>query len=216
MSGKKIKVFLIDDHGITRLGVKTILDLSDSVEVVGEAINGHDTINNIKNTKADIFILDVSLPDMSGFNLIKTIRAKAPNSKIIIYSMHEESDIISIALQHKVNGYVSKGSDPTQLIQAIEMVYAGQNFFSEKISFIVVNNIYSNNPVSNSNKALTSRESEILKLIIEGQNNKEIATSLGISQNTVAIHRTNIMKKLGVKNAAELVSYTLKHNILNL
>ncbi len=213
----KITILIVDDHSIVRSGITSILAQQGNIEVAGEAPNGEEALKKFKACSPDIVLIDISLPDINGIELLKLIKCDKPQVKVIIFTMHEEAEYIYSAIENGANGYLHKNGDIEELVKAIEQVHAGKNFFSERISYIIVNEMRQNKimplPALVTYK-LSPREQEVLKLIVEGHSNKMISTELNISVKTVAIHRTNIMKKVQAKNTADLVNKAIKNNLI--
>lgn len=215
---KNIKIFIVDDHTIVRFGIKAFLSSFGNFSIVGEAIDGETAIQKIKVLNPDIIISDIILPGLNGIDLLKIIKKDFPKIKVIMFSMIEDIEIINKAIEAGANGFLIKINELTELLTAIEYVESGRTFFSERVSYLIVNELKQNNPFSidSSNEyfRLSDREKEVLSLIVHGNSNKMISSELKISVHTVAIHRTNLMKKLGAKNVADLVSKAIKQSII--
>ena len=214
---KTINVFIIDDHSIVRSGIVSVLVKQGHIHVIGEASNGKEALTKLIECVPDIVIVDISLPDIIGIELLKLIKCDKPQVKVIIFTMHEEAEYIYSAIENGANGYLLKNGEIGELVKAIEQVSDGNNYFSERVSSIIVEEIKSNKvmpqPTFDTVK-LSPREQEVLRLIIDGHSNKMISSTLNISVKTVAIHRTNIMKKVNAKNAADLVNKAIKNNLI--
>ena len=212
----KITVLVVDDHSIVRSGVSVVLAQQSHIKIIGEASNGKDAVDKIMANSPDIVIVDISLPDINGIELLKQIKTCRPQVKIIIFTMHEDIEYIYSAIENGASGYLHKNGNIEELVKAIEQVHSGQNFYSEQISSIIVNEMRQNKTpiVTLDAVKLSPREQEILKYIVDGHSNKMISSDLNISVHTVAIHRTNIMKKVKAKNVADLVHLALKNNLV--
>lgn len=213
----KIKVLIVDDHNIVKSGIISVLEKQTNLKVIGEASNGEEAIIKFKSCLPDVVMVDLSLPDINGIELLKIIKTINPEIKVIIFTMHDEAEYIYSAIENGANGYLLKNGEICELVKAIEQVFEGKNYFSERVSTIIVNEIKLNKTIPNppiENVKLSLREQEILRLIVEGHSNKMISSKLNISVKTVAIHRTNIMKKVKAKNAADLVSKAIKNNLI--
>lgn len=214
---ENIKVLLVDDHSIVRSGIVSTLAQKKQITVVGEASNGKEALEKITEHNPDIIMLDISLPDISGIELLGKIKNDNADARIIMFTMHEEVEYIYSSLEKGANGYLNKNGDVEEIIKAIETVHAGKNFFSERISYIIVNEMKQSKampiPTFEAVK-LSPREQEVLRYIVEGYSNKMISSLINISVHTVAIHRTNIMKKVKAKNVADLVKQAIKNNLI--
>ena len=216
---KKIKVILADDHQMFRDGVKSVLSDEDNIEIVGEVGNGIDLFELLKSVEPDLIITDISMPDISGIEVARFVSENYSQIKILILSMHSSEEFITKALSVGANGYLPKDTSMNELLEAINKIYLGENYFNKEISDTILKSIINKSKVreeSEQNKTLTKREKEIIRLVVEGLTNKEIADKLFISIRTVDSHKTNIMQKLNIKSSVDLVKYALKNNLAKL
>jgi DNA-binding NarL/FixJ family response regulator len=213
-----IKVLLADDHQVVREGLKMLLNAQNAVEVVGEADSGRKVFAMLREVTPDIVIMDVSMPELNGIDATKRIRKDYPSVKILALSMHNDRRFIEGMLKAGASGYLIKNCAATELVSAIESVVAGGLYLSPKIAGKIVNTCLQPHPVPVMSKAdeLSSREREILQLIAEGGDTKEIAFDLCLSPKTVEAHRRNIMEKLNIHNIAQLTKFAIKEGITNL
>jgi two-component system response regulator DegU len=219
---KKINILLVDDHTIVRDGIKATLKDQKNFHIVGEAANGLDGIESVKQLKPDVVIMDITMPEMSGIEAADVISKKYPDSKVLILSMHDNETYILKSVEAGAYGYLLKDVDKDEFIKAITAVYNGDKYFNTAISSVLVSGYLSKvkqtdsiqSGYSNDEYELTKREKGILKMITDGKNNREIADGLGISIRTIETHRANIMKKLKVKNAVELVRIAIDEKIV--
>ena len=207
-----INAVLADDHEIVRKGIKVLLEDDGHVNVIAEASDGNEAIEKVGELKPDLLITDIRMPEVDGLQTTQRVREAYPETKILVLSMHDDEDYILKSAEYGADGYLLKDTSKPEFIKAIEAVMAGQKYFSGDISNILVNsylNIKTGSPASeeikSSESILTKRERQILSLIYNGVSNKDIAEELGKSVRTVETHRFNIMKKLEVKNIAELL-----------
>lgn len=204
----KHKILIADDHAMVRDGVKNLIHQNPEMEVIGEATSGNQALELFDKLKPDLLIMDISMPDMNGMDVSKTILAKNPKANIVILSMYDDQDYISRCIEYGVKGYVVKNESGSELDNAIRAVLQGKNYFSRQAQDIIFKK-YSQNvskkKASDSQINLTKREVEIIKLIAEGLTSHDMANKLFISPRTVETHRANLMKKMSVKNAVELV-----------
>jgi len=212
----EIAILLVDDHQIFRDGLHSLFIGVKEIRVMDVAGNGEEALKKYEDIRPDVVVLDISLPDVSGFEIVKRIREINPEAKILVLSMHENPDYVKRAIRLKVNGYLSKEETSRNLlIEAIKEVYQGKTYFSPKLNHLLATetdkNINTTEP-----DILSKREKEILELIIQGLSNAEIAQKLFLSQRTIETHKFNIMSKLNTKNSVELVKLVIQNNLLNL
>jgi len=207
-----INAVLADDHEIVRKGIKILLEDDGNIQVVAEAADGNEALQRIEETDPDLLITDIRMPIMDGLQTTKAVKNQFPGVKILVLSMHDDEDYIMKSVEFGADGYLLKDTSKPEFVKAIDVVMSGQKYFSGDISNILVNSYLNaktrrNSQVTNDAtvKMLTKRESQILSKIYIGESNADIAAGLGKSVRTVETHRFNIMKKLGVKNVAELL-----------
>ena len=213
-----ISVILVDDHALFRIGVKgALLGSSDDVSVAGEADCGKALFKLLETTAADIILLDICLPDMSGIEIAKRLRDEYPNMKILAVSSENTQDVVSKLLEVGIDGFISKRqSSPDELVKAIYSIMDGFEYFGRDIASIMSNIFVSKKKTTEPTFEFTEREREIIKLCNEGLQSKQIADRFNISPRTVDTHKTNIFKKLGINNTVEMVQYAMKHGIINM
>ncbi len=215
-----IKVVLIDDHQIVRDGIKALLKDETDIEIVAEAKCGENLLELVKETDPDIILMDISLPGKSGIELCKEQIRNNAQAKILILSMYLNEDFITNAIKAGAKGYLPKNTSKPELINAIKAINAGEEYFSESVSEIILQsymkNIKQKEEKSNMLDTLSKREIETLKLFAEGFTNKEIADQLCISIRTVESHKTHIMQKLHIKSTVDLIKYAIKNKIVDL
>ena len=212
---EKIKIILVDDHQMFRDGVKSVLSDEENIDIVGEVGNGKDLFKLLESTRPDLIITDISMPDISGIEVAKSISENYSDIKILILSMHSNEEFITKALSVGANGYLPKDTAMAELLEAIHTIYKGENYFNKEISDTILKSLR-NKSQKNEGKSLTNREKEIIELVVEGLTNKEIADKLFISIRTVDSHKNNIMQKLNLKSSIELVKYAIKNNLAKL
>ena len=216
---EKIKIVLVDDHQMFRDGVKSVLSDEENIELIGEVGNGNDLYELLKIDSPDLIITDISMPDISGIEITKYVTENYPEIKILILSMHSNVEFITKSLGAGANGYLPKDTSMNELLEAINTIYKGENYFNKDISDTILKSIInkSKSAKENSkNESLTKREMEIVSLVVEGLTNKEIADKLFISVRTVDSHKNNIMQKLNLKSSVELVKYAIKNKLVNI
>lgn len=207
-----IKTILADDHSVVRSGIKSLLESEGDIEVIAEADNGLEALKKVEAYTPDLAILDIRMPVMNGIEATQKIRKTVPNTKVLILSMHDEENYVLQSVECGASGYLLKGSSKDEFLRAVRKVYAGEKYFSADVAKIFVNNYlsarrYAEPVEAQENQAfdLTKRERQILRMLSEGINNKEIAEKLNKSVRTIETHRFNIMKKLEVSNVVELL-----------
>lgn len=212
----KIKIFIADDHAILRDGLKLVLKTDNSIEIIGEADDGLKTLDSVEKLNPDVLLIDINMPGLSGIEVTRKIRLKNNRMKILFLTMYEQEDIIVEAMLSGANGYLFKMADMDELIVAIKKINSGEDYFNEKVSKIALKSLQQTVHRAQEIKKphLTTRELEILKLIVKGFTSQQIADSLFISYFTVGKHRKNILEKLGQKNTAELVHFALKEGLI--
>jgi DNA-binding NarL/FixJ family response regulator len=186
-----------------------MLDDDDMLEIVGEASDGEEAIQVTDKTRPQVVVMDCALPKIDGMEATRRIKKQWPDVAVLMLSMHSEETWIRLALESGANGYILKSADDLDLADAIKRVAAGHTVLDPKVSLTEVLK-------GERTAGLSTRELEILRHIVSGKSNKEIAADLGLSVNTVAVHRANIMETLGIHNTAELVVYAIKNGLVSL
>ena len=213
----KYKILIADDHAMIRDGVKNLIKQNKDLIVVGEANSGSQTLELYETHNPDLLIIDISMPDMNGMEISRTILSRNPKANIIILSMYDDEDYISRCLEYGVKGYVVKNESGSELEYAIKSVLSGKNYFSRQAQDVIFKK-YTQNVTKKKEREttikLTRREIEIIKLIADGLTSQQMADQLFISPRTVETHRANLMKKVGVKNAIELVKKAQQLDLL--
>lgn len=215
---EKKKVVIAEDHKIFRQGLRSLLSTSDELEVVGEAGDGMSAIRTIKRTDPDVVLLDLNMPKMDGIAVIKEIKQQSPEIKIVVLTMHRKEDYILEVFNSGGDGYCLKSAGHEDLMTAIRAVLSGKNYVSPEISGLVLEGYLESKrsiKKKSSFETLTQREKEVLKLVGEGYQNKEIADYLCISTKTVEKHRANIMQKLDLHTASALTSYAIEKGLIS-
>jgi two-component system response regulator NreC len=211
----KIKVLIVDDHRVVRDGLSKILESCNDIQVIGEASNGLDAIRKFSDLKPDVVLLDISMPKLSGLEVSRRIKKENPTAKIVILSMHEEEEYSMKLVRLGVSGYLLKDSAAQEVIEAVRSAFAGRAYFSPKISKTLAESYRELAPTKDDPyERLNDREREVLQLIAEGNTNKAIAEILFISPKTVDNHRTNLMRKLNIHSAADLVRWATKRGLV--
>jgi DNA-binding NarL/FixJ family response regulator len=203
----KITVLLVDDHALVRRGFRRLLEDDDSLAVVGEASDGEEAIRLVDELKPQVVVMDAAMPGTGGLAATRAILARHPDAAILMLSMHSEETLVGQALDAGAKGYILKNALDLDLAAAVKRVAAGEQVLDPAVV----------KPESRAGERtrLSPRELEVLQLICDGLSNREIAGKLGLSVNTVAVHRANIMNTLGVHKTAELVVYAIQNGLVN-
>jgi len=204
----KIRVLLADDHAILIEGLKALLGYYDDVEVVGEAHDGAEAVACVSELHPDIVLMDIAMPGTNGITATRLIREQYHHTRILVLTQHNERQYILALLRAGASGYVLKRALGTDLIEALRTVARGDTFLYPSVSTIVAEEMLS------PSESLTPREEEILRLIVDGNSNPQIAKHLSLSIKTVEWHRNNLMSKLHVHNVAELVHNALQYRLI--
>ncbi len=205
----KISVLLVDDHSLVRRGFRRILEDEPDIEVTGEAADGAEAVRLARELKPNVVVMDCAMPNMNGLLATRKILEQQPQTLVLMLSMHPEETLVRQALDAGARGYVLKNAVDLELGAAIRRVVAGETVLDSQL-------IRPEALKGDRAEHLTPRELEILQMIVEGKSNKEIATVLDLSANTVAVHRANIMDALGIHKTAELVVYAIRNGLVNL
>jgi len=205
---KKITVLLVDDHSLVRRGFRRMLEDEPDMEVVGEAGDGEESIKLARQLRPQVVVMDCALPGMNGLQATRQIIEDSPGTAVIMLSMHSENTWVRQAIDAGAKGYVLKNAMDLELGSAIRKVAGGGTVFDPEVE-------QHSALKGERNGALTPRELEVLQMIVDGKSNKEIATALDLSANTVAVHRANIMNTLGIHKTAELVVYAIRAGLVN-
>jgi DNA-binding NarL/FixJ family response regulator len=204
---------IADDHAIVREGLKQLFALVADIKVVGAATSGAEVLEALHHNAADLLLLDMTMPGISGVELITRVKAQNPAQKILVLSMHNEPQIARRALAAGAAGYLTKDSDPEVLLAAIRRVAAGGRYIDASLAEAMVFETPDDRPQA-PHEQLSEREMQILKLLVRGDSVNEIASALVISNKTVSTHKSRLMQKLGLGNNAELVRYGVEHALI--
>lgn len=218
-----IRILVVDDHSVVRQGIITLLEDEEDILIVGEATDGDEVFGSVQKLNPDVILLDLTMPRMSGIDVIRQIVPEFPKVRILVFSMHNNSDYILASVKNGAAGYLQKDTSREEILKAVRSVFKGELYYPPSTSSIIIRNLIrqtalipepkvSADETLNPSvwKALTPREQQILQCLTEGLSSKEIGERFDISANTVANQRASIMKKANVKNTAELISLALK------
>jgi DNA-binding NarL/FixJ family response regulator len=212
-----LKVLIADDHDLIRRGVRDLLAARSKWQVIGEACNGADAVEKAISLKPDVAILDFSMPELNGPQAAKKIAEMAPDTGVVVLTMHDSEQVMRQVLQSGARGLVLKTDADRDLLDAVEAVSKKRHFFTARLSEMVLGKYLTGEPTAKTKSKpgeLTERECEIIRLLADGMSSKEIATRLQISIRTVESHRININRKLGFSSVAKLVHYAIRQGIV--
>jgi len=213
-----IRIVLADDHVVMRNGLRLLLERQANFEVVGEAMDGRQTMEICDKLRPEVLVLDIAMPNLNGIEAARQISAKWPQTAIVILIMHSDESYVLRALKAGARAYLLKDSAEADLINAIRAVSEGKAFFSPAISKMLVEDYMrrlEQRGVEDSYELLTTREREVLQLLAEGKSNKEVASMLNLSWYTVETHRGNILQKLNLHSVPELILYAVRKGVIS-
>jgi DNA-binding NarL/FixJ family response regulator len=215
-----VRVLIADDHSMVRKGIRALLEDEKDFDIVGEVVDGQEVIEFLPMLDADVVLLDITMPKMTGIEVTRWISEHHPETRVLIFSMHNKTDYILNAVQYGASGYLLKETNDEEIVRAIKVVAAGDLYFPPEISSVIIRHLVLPKHRSRQEPAaaekesplakLSSREIQVLECLKEGLSNAEIAKRFDTSPNTVANQRASILKKMGVKNTAELITLSMK------
>ncbi len=208
MPENEISVLLVDDHSLVRRGFRRLLEDAPDIRVVGEASDGHEAVEAVKTLNPQVVVMDFALVSMNGAVATRKIRELHPATAVLILSMHDEPAYIRLCLEAGARGYLLKNAMDLELVTAVRKIAAGEKVLDPRLGKFA--------EVPAEQPKLSTRELEVLQLIVHGKSNKEIAMVLELSANTVSVHRANIMQTLGMHNTAELVVYAIRTGLVSI
>jgi DNA-binding NarL/FixJ family response regulator len=213
-----ITIFLADDHTMVREGLRLLLETQPDFLVIGEAANGREAVRQISQLCPDVAVLDIAMPELNGIEATRQIHQVCPATQVIILSVHATRSHVLPALQAGVRGYLLKVGAGSELIYAVRAVQAGQRYVSQTIIDTVLNTVSEPEMAEMTDPLtrLTSREREILQLVVEGKSSSEIAVLLSLSIGTVDTYRSRLMRKLGITDLAGLIKFAIQHGLISL
>jgi two-component system response regulator NreC len=209
------KVLIADDHAIVRAGLRTLIRAEAGLELVGEAAGGYEAIAMVEKTRPDVLVLDLSMPDLDGISVTRSIKPDFPDLRILILTLHEDEALLKEAVKAGAAGYILKRAAESELISAIQVILRGDLYVDPSMVRMLLGEPRQSLPMQpTSVETLTPREIEVLKLIVAGYTNRQVGEHLNISFRTVEGHRANISDKLGLRSRLELVRYAREHGLI--
>jgi two-component system, NarL family, response regulator NreC len=210
---RHLRILLADDHAVVRRGFKMILSEQPDMEIVGEAGNGRDAVEQAERLKPDIVVMDVAMPELNGIEATRRLGQSVPHTRVLALSMHKDSVYVREILRAGARGYLLKDSPAEELVAAVRLVASGEGYLSPAVSNAVLDDYRRH--VTDPIDLLSSREREVLQMLAEGKTNKEIATVLNLSVYTVDAHRGRIMEKLNLHSINELVRFAVRNGLID-
>ena len=209
-----IKVLLADDHSIVRAGLRRIVEESGDMEVIAEAADGRETIRLVRETSPDVAVIDISMPGLDGLEVVGQLRGHCPDLPILILTMHEEGQYVVRAIQAGAMGYMTKQSAPEQLLKAIRKIHAGSRYLTDEAAETLALRIAKGSGEQSPLDSLSMRELQVLRRLAMGHTNREIASAYSISIKTVDTYRSRLLKKLNLRNNAELSRFAMQNRLI--
>jgi DNA-binding NarL/FixJ family response regulator len=207
------RILIADDHQVVRSGLRTILEDQPGFEIVGEAENGQEAVKAAIETRPDVVILDYAMPVQNGVEATRAIRAKCPRSEVLIFTMHDSEDVVQDILAAGARGYLLKADANNHLIAAVQALGRHEAYISGKLSANLLDTLVTRR-AGKTRELLTPRERSVVQLIAEGNTNKNVCATLGVSLKTVESHRASAMRKLGLHSTADLVRYAVRNRLV--
>jgi len=209
----KIRVLVVDDHALLRDGIRALLALYEDIEVVGEAAEGREAIDMVRQLLPDVVLMDIAMPLMDGLEATRRIHKENPRTKVLILTQHDNREYILSSVRAGAAGCVLKRAVASELVSAIRVVHQGDSYLYPSVARMLIGD-YLQHVEQEPYERLTNREREVLKLVAEGHTSQKIADLLCVSMKTVLGHRTNIMEKLDIHNRTELVKYAIRKGLI--
>jgi DNA-binding NarL/FixJ family response regulator len=210
----KIRILIADDHTLFRKGIRQVLQLEEDIEVVGEAATGRETLDRARALMPDVILMDVTMPDMDGVEATRTLHREMPHVGILFCTMHDNDELVFAGLKAGGRGYILKESDPETMLRAVHAVAHGESLLGPSVAHKVLRQFAEGPPaIASLGDELTERERQVLALIGDGRNNREIAQLLCISEKTVKNHISNIFSKLHLRDRAQAVLYAIRQGL---
>ncbi len=214
----KLRVLIVDDHSVVRVGIRSLLETETDMEVVGEATRGEEALEKVRKLHPELVLMDIAMPGMNGIEATRRIKEEFPDICVLVLTMHDDEEYFLPVLRAGASGYVLKEAEPKELLHAIQVVINGEAFLSPAVTRSVLEALFTTKDKVEDEKhgKLTTREKEILRLAAAGQRNREIAQTLFLSIRTVEKHRQSVMRKLGLSKREELTKFAIRKGLIGL
>jgi DNA-binding NarL/FixJ family response regulator len=212
-----LRILVVDDHAVVRRGVRSLLETQEDWEVCGEATTGREAVSQNRLLRPDVVVMDLSLPELNGLDATRQILKDTPGTQVLVLTMHHSEELARGVLQAGARGYVLKADADASLIAAVDSLRRRRPFLTAAVTEFVLDDYLRGGDATGDvvvPVAVTGREREIIQLVAEGQSNKAVAATLGVSVKTVEAHRANIMRKLHLRSASDLVRYAIRNHIV--
>lgn len=216
---KKIRVLIVDDHTLVRDGIRSLLALTADIEIVGEAANGREALEKVRQLVPDVVLMDLAMPIMGGLEATRRIRREFPATKVLALTQYDDSEYVIPVIAAGARGFVTKMSSFSELASAIQAVYRGDSFLSPSAAAALIEECQQKTNVEEGKdpyQQLTDREKEVLKLVVEGHSAREIADMLVVSPKTVEWYKTSLMNKLNIHNRTDLIKFAIRKALITL
>jgi two-component system nitrate/nitrite response regulator NarL len=214
---RRIKLLLVDDHPVVRKGIVSCLSQQEHLQIIGEAADGREALRKARELIPDIILMDIDMPHMNGLAVTELLRKELPKVKVLVLSMHSNTDFVLRIIQSGARGYILKDATTDELVKAIDAINAGEAFFSSEVARAALNQyVRGTGPSGEKVMQLTNREREVLIHIADGLSNKEIASQLGVGVRTIETHRERIMRKLNIHSVAGLTKFAISQGLVSL
>jgi DNA-binding NarL/FixJ family response regulator len=212
-----LRILVVDDHAVVRRGVRSLLESHEDCEVCGEATTGRDAVDQSRQLRPDVVVMDLSLPELNGLDATRQILKDGPGIEVLVLTMHHSEDLARDVLRAGARGYIMKSDSDENLITAVDTLRRHKPFLTSTVTGFVLDDFVRRRDGTQADVSpvdVTSREREIIQLVAEGRSNKEAAATLGISVKTIEAHRANIMRKLQLRTVSDLVRYAIRNKIV--
>lgn len=213
------RIFIADDHEVVRKGLCALLQAESGWEICGQAADGRETVEKVRELKPDVIILDIGMPGLNGLEATRQVMKDDPRAKVLILTFHDSDQVVRDVLNAGARGFLLKSDAARDLVVAVEALKRDKTFFTSKVAAMVLDGYLKGGPqaaaISLGRDRLTPREREVVQLLAEGKSTKEVAVALGLSVKTAETHRSNIMRKLQLHSVSDLVLYAVRNNIVH-
>ena len=212
-----LRILVVDDHAVVRRGIRSLLESHEGWEVCGEATTGRDAVEQSRQLRPDVVVMDLSLPELNGLDATRQILKDAPGTEVLVLTMHRSEELAGDVLRAGARGYIMKSDADENLITAVDTLRQHQPFLTSTVTGFVLDDFVRRGDGAQADLpwvGVTSREREIIQLVAEGRSNKEAASTLGISVKTIEAHRANVMRKLQLRTVSDLVRYAIRNKIV--